>query len=147
MKGSGETALYDAIKAGIEITDEAEAEDDNAIRAVVVLTDGQANRGSVELDDLIEMTAASEIRIARFTGFVDDPLPVDISGRTVQSEDVTGTGMVLDTKHDIQIFFIGIGDDADLKIGRMLSEATGAEFLGVTEEDLANVLEEFSGYF
>ncbi|MCH8224173.1 MAG: hypothetical protein IH868_12275 [Chloroflexi bacterium] len=27
------------------------------------------------------------------------------------------------------------------------SEATGAEFQGVTEDDLANVLEEFSGYF
>ena len=29
----------------------------------------------------------------------------------------------------------------------MLSEATGAEFQGVTEKDLAKVLEEFSKYF
>ena len=39
------------------------------------------------------------------------------------------------------------GDDADLEVGRILSQATGAEFLGVTEDDLAQVLEEFSKYF
>ncbi len=51
------------------------------------------------------------------------------------------------TVHPIQIFYIGIGDDADLDVGRMLSEATGAEFQGAGEEDLAEVLEEFSRYF
>ena len=51
------------------------------------------------------------------------------------------------TRHDIQIFFIGIGDDADLDVGRILAEATGAEFQGVAEKDLAAVLEEFSKYF
>ena len=51
------------------------------------------------------------------------------------------------SQHPIQIFFIGIGDDADLDVGRMLAQATGAEFQGVTEKDLASVLEEFSKYF
>jgi hypothetical protein len=34
-----------------------------------------------------------------------------------------------------------------MEVGRILAEATGAEFQGVAEEDLANVLEEFSKYF
>ena len=55
--------------------------------------------------------------------------------------------MALASRHPIQIFFIGIGGDADLDVGRMLAGATGAEFQGVTEEDLASVLEEFSKYF
>ena len=50
----------------------------------------------------------------------------------------------METVRDI---VVGIGDDADLQVGRLLAEATGAEFQGVTEEDLANVLEEFSKYF
>ena len=52
----------------------------------------------------------------------------------------------VETKHPVQIFFIGIGD-ADLQIGRILSMATGAEFQGATEKDLAKVLELFSKYF
>lgn len=47
----------------------------------------------------------------------------------------------------VQIFFLGIGDDVDMMNGRILADATGAEFPGVAEEDLANVLEEFSEYF
>jgi hypothetical protein len=60
--------------------------------------------------------------------------------------EVIGSHVVYTTANPIQIFFIGIGD-ADLQIGRVLSEASGAEFLGVTEKDLAQVLEEFSKYF
>ena len=58
-----------------------------------------------------------------------------------------GTRLRIETEHPIQIFFIGIGEDADLDVGRMLAGATYAEFQGVTEEDLANLLAEFSGYF
>jgi hypothetical protein len=47
----------------------------------------------------------------------------------------------------VQIFFIGIGDDASLEIGRVLAGATGAEFQGVAADDLASVLEAFSKYF
>jgi hypothetical protein len=47
----------------------------------------------------------------------------------------------------VQIFFIGIGAGADMHVGRLLSEATGAEFQGAAEDDLAEVLEEFSKYF
>ena len=50
--------------------------------------------------------------------------------------------------HDnpVQVFFLGFGD-ADIHIGRILAQATHAEYLGSTEEDLAAVIEELSGYF
>ena len=70
---------------------------------------------------------------------------VDEGGTPVSKSDLIGTELA--TASNVQIFFIGIGADADLDVGRVLAEATGAEFQGVTEEDLANVLAEFSGYF
>ena len=45
LKVGGSTALYDAIKVGIEMTDLAGGDPD-AIRALVVLTDGQATAGA-----------------------------------------------------------------------------------------------------
>ncbi len=146
MEAIGQTALYAAIKVGIEVTDRVEGPIE-AIRAVVVITDGQANRGDTELDDIIQMTSRDEVRITNYPGTVDGPDPVDVNGRRIKPEDIVGTGLAIKTDHDIQIFFIGIGEDADLGIGGLLAEATGAEFQGVTEEDLAELLEEFSRYF
>ena len=146
VQARGGTGLYDAIKTGIEMTDAAEGEAD-AIRAVVVLTDGRANGCFTHLDDLIHMEATNEFRIQRFGGCEGDPPPQDTRGRKVNKEDVIGDTLALQTEHPIQIFFIAIGDDADLDVGRLLAQATGAEFQGVTEEDLANLLEEFSKYF
>ncbi|MCH8224196.1 MAG: VWA domain-containing protein, partial [Chloroflexi bacterium] len=148
MRAGGETALYDAIRAGIEMTDAAEGEAD-AIRAVVVLTDGQANRCQTRLDDLIRTTSRNEVDITSFGGCKSQSIdgPREASGRLVSKQEVIGHSLAIETKHPIQIFFIGIGDDADLDIGRMLAEATGAEFQGAAEEDLAEVLEEFSRYF
>ena len=138
----GETALYDAIKRGIEMTDGTDG-DENAIRAVIVLTDGRANKGDTGLDDLIHMSDPLERLIPEFGGFDGEAPPPGVGGLT----SVTGIGLALETEHPIQIFFIGIGSDADLEIGRMLAEATGGEFQKSSEEDLAETLEEFSAYF
>ena len=146
LRAGGQTALYDAIKAGVEMTDSVEGDAD-AIRAVVVLTDGQANQGKTKVDELIHMISIpDEFPIRDFQGFVSDSWATDENGRRITKQDIIGTGLALDTRHPIQIFFIGIGD-ADLDIGRLLAGATGAEFQGVTEDDLAEVLEEFSKYF
>lgn len=83
-----------------------------------MLTDGQSNYGSIRLEYLINIDRSGGIK--------------------------TGVDMALETEHDIQIFFIGIGDGADLDIGRFLAEATGAEFQGIAEDDLANLLEELA---
>ena len=146
MEAIGRTALYDAIKAGVELSDRATGEE-NAIRAVVVVTDGQANQGVAGLDDIIEMMTKNEVPILDYPGREDGPNPIDENGRTVDRDNIIGTKLALQTEHDIQIFFIGVGEEPDLQIGGLLAEATGAEFIGVTEEDLANVLEEFSKYF
>jgi len=145
LKVQSNTALYDGIKTGIEMTDSAQGPSD-AIRAVVVLTDGKANRGQTRLDSLIKMISSNEIAIKQFRGFEGDSV-YEESGRQIQKQDVIGSSLAITTKNPIQIFFIGIGKDADMEVGRMLAQATGAEFQGVTEKDLAALLEEFSKYF
>ena len=146
LRAGGETALYDAIKTAIEMTDAADGDPD-AIRAIVVLTDGRANRGETRLSDLVEMMSSHEAVVPELTGMQGETTVRDARGNRVTKESVIGTGLALSTRYPIQVFFIGIGDDADLDIGRILAQATSAEFQGVTEQDLANVLEEFSGYF
>ena len=146
VEAEGQTALYDAIKEAIEMTDAADGLAD-AIRAVVVLTDGQANKGQIRLDNLIQLTSSNEQPIREFRGYSNDSWAVDEAGVMVPKTDLTGGWLAIETRHPIQIFFIGIGDDADLAVGRLLAEATGAEFQGVAENDLANILAEFSKYF
>ena len=92
------------------------------------------------------MESRNEAPILSFSGCQDASLAHDKYGRSVVTEDLIGTGLAIEARNPVQVFFIGIGE-ADLNIGRLLSEATGAEYQGVTEEDLANVLEEFSRYF
>ena len=103
MKAGGETALYDAIRAGIEMTDSAEGAED-AIRAVVVLTDGRANRGQTGMDDLVEMRSDKEQPISEFDGFQDDQLAVDVGGRPAEKTTIRGAKLRVDTAHHIQIF-------------------------------------------
>jgi Ca-activated chloride channel family protein len=145
MRAQSETALYDGIKRGIELTDQAEGEA-NAIRAVVVLTDGQANTGTTRLDSLVKMMSRDEVAITQFGGLKDE-MGIDQNRRSVSRQEIIGQALAIGTNHPVQIFFIGIGADADMEVGRILSQGTGAEFQGVAEKDLANLLEQFSKYF
>ena len=146
MQASGGTALYDAIKAGIEMVNGIPAAGE-IIRGVVVLTDGQANQGQTKLDDLIQMMSRQERAILSYPGFQATSHAVEAGGRPVDKKNIIGTELSLETRYPVQLFFIGIGEGADMEIGRLLAEATGAEFQGVTEDDLATVLAEFSKYF
>jgi hypothetical protein len=65
----------------------------------------------------------------------------------VNRRDIIGVDLAMKTKHRIHIFFVGVGGDADLEIGRILAEATGSAFQGTTDKDLAKVLETFGRYF
>ena len=47
----------------------------------------------------------------------------------------------------LRIVLIGIGGNVDSELGRILAEATGAEFQVVTEEALSKVIEAFGKYF
>ena len=114
---------------------------------MVVLTDGRSNQGTVWLDDLIRMSTRDERRVEVFEGSIDDEWAVVAGGGRVPKSSLIGDELAIETRHPVQVFFIGIGADADLEVGGMLAGATDAEFQGVTEEDLAKVLEEFSKYF
>ena len=146
MKAAGGTALFDAIKVGIEMSDAAEGAAD-AIRGVVVLTDGRANEGRTRLHELVEAISDDEVRIASFAGTQSRSRARDIKGREIAPKDVIGMGLALNTRYPVQVFFIGIGSDADMNIGRILAEATGAEFQACAQKDLAKVLEEYGKYF
>jgi len=145
LKASGGTALYDAIRQGIESSDRAPGPVD-AIRAVVVLTDGKATGGTSRLSDLVTLSSRSEVSIPTCLGFQGSPMCTDVQGRPVQFEDMVGDSLKVKTTHPVQVFFIGLGD-ADMNVGRILSQATGAEFQGATEKDLAEVIKVFSKYF
>ena len=142
LEAKGETALYDAIRAGIEMTDSL-AGQPTSIRAVMVLSDGQANKGETRLDDIIHMSSRLGRPIPSYSGFENVVLARDETGRRVEKKDIVGSSLAMDTNHPVQIFFIGIGEVADIEVGRMLAEATGAKFQGTTKEDLANLLEKF----
>ena len=146
MKPGGETSLYDAIKAAVEMTDAAPG-DESAIRAVVVLTDGKANKGSAVLTDIIQLETAKETRVSYCRGWEGETSCLDESGSAIEKKNLIGRGLAIQTRHPIQVFCIWIGDDADHQIGRLLSESTGADFRVTVESALAAVIETFSMYF
>src|SRR5207302_436887 len=136
----------DAIYEAIAMTDSAKG-DDGAIRGVVVLTDGEANSGTWGLNGVINLLSRDERPMNTFRGFESDKSGVDDRGVVVEKKDMIGSSLAMTTNHPIHIFFVGIGKDADLQIGRMLSEATGAAFEGAAEKDLASIVEKFGKYF
>jgi hypothetical protein len=146
MRAQGNTAVYSALKDAIQMTDDADADPD-ATRGVVILTDGRANRG-VPLHDIINVMSRNEERLSVCTGF-DDVLGCGVTANSAQvpKQEVLGVSMALRTKHPIHIFYVGIGGDADLEIGRMLAEATHSAYRGTTAGILASVLEAFGKYF
>ena len=149
MKAAGDTALYDAIQRGIEMVDAAPA-DSEATRGVVVVTDGRATgglKGAVSLDRLIQMQSTAERPIARCSGFEGDNVCFDDQGQRVGRGQVIGTGLAIATRHRVHVFFVGIGPDVDLEVGRMLAEATGAAYAPATDAALDKVLEQFGKYF
>ncbi len=146
LSARGETALYDAVETAVRIADEADSPPGTS-RAVVVLTDGQANRGDSKLDDVVRMESVNEKAIAQFDGLEGGGRPVQSDGVEVSVTEIFGVDLLIETEHEIQVFLIGIGGDVNLDVARVLAEATGAEFKGVAGDDLANVLEQFSGYF
>ena len=143
MEARGTTALYEAVRRGIELSDQAEG-DASAIRAVVVLSDGQANGGATNLDDLVSILSRDETAV-RFAG-MEGEIPKDALGKDVAKNSLTGDHLRIPHAHPVQIFFIGFGD-ADINVGRIMAQATGAEFQGSADEDLAAVIEEFGSYF
>jgi len=108
-----------------------------------VLSDGEATSGSC-LHTIVKMTTLDEVHVSGFCGMREPA--VDDEGTVVAIEDIYGEELQLRTEHDVQIFFLGFGE-AETDVGRILAQATGAEYQGNVEEDLAGVIEELNGYF
>jgi Ca-activated chloride channel homolog len=143
MSAGGDTALYDAIARAVVITDRVDG-DPRAKRSVVVLSDGRATGGSC-LSSIVEMTSRAEVEVTDFCGMTDD-LPVDETGAPVAIDDLFGTQLAIYTENPVQIFFLGFGE-ADPNIGRILAQATGAEYQASPDGELAAIIEKMSGYF
>jgi Ca-activated chloride channel homolog len=145
MRVAGGSALYDAIKEAVAMADSAPAEP-SAIRGVVVLAGSQANTG-LPLHEVLRMVSRGGRLITTCPGLAGGDPCLDEEGRSVAKGDVRGLRLTLDTQHPVGVYFIGIGESADLDVGRMLAEATGSDFLGTTVDDLAPVVKLFSEYF
>ena len=150
MEADGSTALYDAVAQAVELTDAATGPP-GATRAVVVLSDGQATEGEMCLHELVRMATKGEEPVVRFCGIMGrgDVDPVVRRGdgtTTVPRSSVVGEELALAHTSPVQVFFLGFGE-ADIDVGRILAQATSAEYQGSTQDDLAAVIETLSGYF
>jgi len=146
-QAQGGSALYDAIKKAIEMTDSTPGEE-GAIRGVVVLTDGKAIIGKTRLHDIVvAVRTGTECVVTEVGDYEVGYRLVDCNGTAIAKEDVTGISLALGTSLPVQIFFIGIGEAVDIDVGRILAEATDAEFEGVAEKDLAKAIERYGKYF
>ena len=146
MEASGSTALYDAVRRGVVLSDATPAAD-GATRAVVVLSDGEKTSGELCLHDLVTMASdPDEVPITDFCGSRGEATGRDTRGHDVPKRNIVGQTLIGPNGHPVQVFFVGFGE-ADLDVGRILAQATGAEFRGSTEDDLAEVIEETGQYF
>jgi hypothetical protein len=119
----------------VELTDAYEGIPGDAIRGVVVLSDGEANEGA-GLSDLIRVQNRQEreVRVGAVGG--------------QQIKDYVGGGLASSTKHPLHIFSVGVGD-ADWEVLRIFAEASGGVVVraSASGQDLGPVLERFSKYF
>ncbi len=138
LRAGGETALFEATKRGVELADSYSGVPGEAIRGVVVLSDGVANAGRVNLSDLVLVQDKQEQEVK--VGFSSRP----------EMKDFLGAGLAFTTKNPIHIFSVGIGS-ADWESLRIFAEASGGVVVRASETDsssgLAQVLERFSKYF
>lgn len=140
------SAMYEAIRAAVEMTDAAQAEAD-AIRGVVLLAGGRASIGA-PLHDVVQLVSPAGRAITSCAGFDKEADCLDDRGEPVPLRLIHPTGWVFPTRHSVHVFYVGIGDGADLEVGRLLAEATpGSSFEGTSERDLANVIGRFSTHF
>lgn len=137
LSAGGETSLYDALKAGLEMVDGYGGMTEEAIRGLVLLTDGQVNAGQVPLSQVIRVQDRSERDVS-----------VGISGGP-DLKNYIGGGMALTTKYPIHVFSVGVGE-ADWEVLRVFAEGSGGVVVRASDTQgagLVQVLERFSKYF
>jgi Ca-activated chloride channel family protein len=134
-RAQGKTALYDAVKGAIDMVNHYTLQED-AIRGIVLLTDGMRTSGQVKLSDIVELTTREERVVSTFEG-----------NENQEKTHLLGIKLISATQYPLHIFSVALGEDADLEVLRILSEATNSTFNKATEKDLAQILERFGKYF
>jgi hypothetical protein len=99
MRAVGGTALYQAIRAGGEMSDSAPGDPD-AIRSIIVITDGKATGGDTRLDDLVEMITTEEFPVTEWSGF-DDSMPTVAGAIGALPAEVIGASLKLETEYPV----------------------------------------------
>jgi Ca-activated chloride channel family protein len=136
LNAGGQTALYDALLNGVEMINQYDGMPGEAIRGIVLLSDGQVTTGQVGLSQLIRVQDRTErdVRIGVSGG-------TDLNG-------YIGGGMAINTRYPIHIFSVGIGD-ADWDVLRIFAEGSGGVVVRTDAQGtgLAQILERFSKYF
>jgi hypothetical protein len=134
-RANGGTALYDAVKRGIELLETSQVRG-SAIRGIVLLTDGMRTAGQIKLSDIVRLTTRSEEPVGSFEG-----------EERQRKDHLIARDLAFSTQYPVHIFSIGLGQDVDWEVLRLLAEATNSTFNRVSEKDLAEVLERFGKYF
>jgi hypothetical protein len=117
------------------MTDAYEGISGEAIRGVVLLSDGEANEG-VDLSQLIRVQDRRERDVR-----------VGVAGGQNVKE-LIGGGLATPTRHPLHIFSVGVGE-ADWEVLRIFAEASGGVVVRASGQgqDLGPLLERFSKYF
>lgn len=134
LQAKGNTAMYEAIKTGLELADDYEGVSREAIRGVVLLSDGVANAGSVGISGLLKLTDRSE-RDVRLE-FPD----------SASLKNLVASGLAITPKNTVHVFSVGVGE-ADWEALRLVAEGSGGVVVRSDENGLGPVLERFSKYF
>jgi Ca-activated chloride channel family protein len=132
LDASGETAMYDAIAAAVGMADAYEVSGE-AIRAVLVLSDGQSNAGATRLCDVVLVQDREERNVG--------------CNYSAGNADLLGVDPAIQTEHHVAIFAIGYGEDADTETLRIITEATNGVSTTADPDSIRAVLETFGRYF
>jgi hypothetical protein len=74
--------------------------DPDAIRSIIVITDGKATGGDTRLDDLVEMITTEEFPVTEWSGF-DDSMPTVAGAIGALPAEVIGASLKLETEYPV----------------------------------------------
>lgn len=134
LQAKGNTAMYEAIKTGLELADEYQGVSREAIRGVVLLSDGVANAGTVGISGLLKLTDRQERDIR-----LEFP-------ESATLKNLVASGLAITPKNTVYVFSVGVGE-ADWEALRLVAEGSGGVVVRSDESGLGPVLERFSKYF
>jgi hypothetical protein len=76
--------------------------DPDAIRSIIVITDGKATGGDTRLDDLVEMITTEEFPVTEWSGFDDStPTPTVAGAIGALPAEVIGASLKLETEYPV----------------------------------------------